>query len=281
MNKFILICLLLVSVACGISTESAGPTDYDASIANDADMLEVDWSTSELDMMIDPTSVLGHWAQQVVLAGIAEVPVLGFQETDTIGLGLVEITELNGQLNYKLKICQTQIKRPDDIVTTQIPEAFIQSIPTYYRAVIAKNDSVLFSRMAELNGVRLNDPFEEELPTSADDPRIFDQDHDDLPGVTVFVTGLVSGKIYLIQRTITQMEGILENDRISGLVNWSIDEQILGADEPLLEMGAPITPNTDQSRSQFEMIRVSPNLNCSQLIESAPNWFIQPMPGSE
>ena len=41
MNKFILICLLLVSVACGISTESAGPTDYDASIANDADMLEV------------------------------------------------------------------------------------------------------------------------------------------------------------------------------------------------------------------------------------------------
>ena len=185
-------------------------------------------------MMTDPTSIVGHWAQQVILAGIAEVPVLGFQETDTIGLGLVHITELNDQLNYKLEICQTRIKRPDDIVTTQIPEAFIQSIPTYYRAVVANNDRVMFSQMVELNGVRLSDPFDEELPTSENDPRVFDQDEDGLPGVTVFVTGLVSGEIYLIQRTIT-MEGLLEDGRISGLVDWSINEQILGADEPVLK----------------------------------------------
>ena len=281
MNNPLLIFVLILTIACGVSTESSGPTDYDASIPIDAELMVGDQFASDVDMMIDPTSVVGHWAQQVVLAGIAEVPVLGFQETDTIGLGLVQITELNGQLNYKLKICQTRIKRPDDIVTTQIPEAFIQSIPTYYRAVVADDDRVLFSQMAELNGVRLSDPFEEELPTSDTDPRIFDQDEDGLPGVTVFVTGLVSGKIHLIQRTITQMEGTLEDDRISGLVDWSISEQILGADEPLLEMGAPITPNTDRSRSQFEMIRVSQNLDCAQLIESAPNWFVQPMPGSE
>ena len=281
MNRYVQGILATVLIGCGVSTDSLGPSDYDANLPQDGGIINGDRGVNDIDMMTNPNSIIGHWAQQVVLAGIAEVPVLGFQETDTIGLGLAHITELNGQLNYQLKICQTRIKRPDDIVTTQIPQAFIDSIPTYYRAVFRDDDRILFSRMAELNGVRLSDPFLEELPVSEDDPRIFDQDDDGLPGVTVFVTGLVSGKIYLIQRTVTQLIGQLGDGRITGLVDWSIDEKILGADEPLLAMGAPITPNTDRSRSQFEMIRVSPEFTCAELIESAEDWFTQPMPSSD
>ena len=277
--RLYIVCVLILG--CGVSTESSGPTDYDASLLSDIDLSGNDQSITALDMTTDDTSLLGFWAQQVVLAGIAEVPVLGFQETDTVGLGLVQITESNGQLNYQLKNCQTRIKRPDDIVTTQIPDAFIQSMPIHYRAVFVDEEQILFSRMAELNGVRLTDPFLDELPDVHDDPRIFDQDKDDLPGVTVFVTGLISGKIYLIQRTVTQMIGTLNGSRIAGLVDWSINERILGSDEPLLAMGAPITPNPDQSRSRFEMIRVSPELNCQELIDASADWFTEPMPSSE
>ena len=80
---------------------------------------------------INPGSDIGgHYGQRIVLSGIAEVPVLGFQETNTVGLALVELTNDNGILSARIKTCETKIQRPDDIVTTSIPEAFMSHYPS-------------------------------------------------------------------------------------------------------------------------------------------------------
>ena len=269
-SALMIACIILSG--CGADTTSGMRSDYDQSVT------QIDGSIADqyvTDSLVDSTveGIQGYFGQRSILSGIAEVPVLGFQETNTVGLSLVNIENDNGYLSYRMQSCQTKIQRPDDIVTTLIPEAFIDSIPIYYRSGFINGDEVNFSKLIELNGVRLNDPLTDELPTDPNDPRIFDQDYDGLPGVTVFVSGLISGQINLIQRTVTQLSGSLNEGSINGLIQWSIDEQILGSDQELLEMGAPITPNIDASRSVFELIKIPPTFTCDDLIEAAPELF--------
>jgi hypothetical protein len=71
----------------------------------------------------------------------------------------------------------------------------------------------------------------------------------------------------------TQFTGSLNEDSISGLIKWSIDEHILGSDQELLEMGAPITPNIDPSRSVFELIKIPSTFTCDDLIDAASDLF--------
>ena len=179
-----------ILTACGAETDSSGYSDYDASILN-LDVEFNDQSSSDM-FTINP----GHYGQRIVLSGIAEVPVLGFQETNTVGLALVELTNDNGILSARIKTCETKIQRPDDIVTTSIPEAFIESLPIAYRSGFIDNTVIELSQLIELNGVRLNDPLMDALPDDTNDG-IYDQDGDGFPGVTVFVSGLISGQINL------------------------------------------------------------------------------------
>ena len=272
-KQFTLLLLSAWIIACGVDTTSSGITDYDAGIQSTDMMTNLDMSALGSDMFETTNSLEGTWAQRVILSGIADVPVLGFQETNTVGLGLVELSKTGDLIEYRLKICETKIQRSDDIVTTLIPEQFIESIPYYYRTGFVDESTIHFSKMAEINGVRLQDPMMEMLPTEIDDPRIFDQDRDGFPGVTVYVTGLISGQIYLIQRTITQLSGTIEDRKISGLVTWKNDETILDSDQDLLKMGAPITPNIDATRSVFDLIQISTDSTCADVIDMAPMIF--------
>lgn len=268
--KSIAACLMLY--ACGADTSSGVDSDYKDQVIT-ADAALTDEFIELEDAQTSTTEIEGYFGQRAILSGIAEVPVLGFQETNTVGLGLVKIESHGGVLSYRVQTCETKIQRADDIVTTLIPQAFIESIPISYRTGFVDGNEVHFSQLIELNGIRLNDPLTDPLPTDKDDERIFDQDYDGLPGVTVFVSGLISGQINLIQRTITQLSGQLDSDKITGLIRWTIDEQILGSDQELLAMGAPITPNIDPTRSVFELIRIPERFDCNALIEAAPNLF--------
>ena len=225
-----------ILTACGAETDSSGYSDYDASILN-LDVEFNDQSSSDMFTINPGSDIGGHYGQRIVLSGIAEVPVLGFQETNTVGLALVELTNDNGILSARIKTCETKIQRPDDIVTTSIPEAFIESLPIAYRSGFIDNTVIELSQLIELNGVRLNDPLMDALPDDTNDARIYDQDGDGFPGVTVFVSGLISGQINLIQRTITQLSGEVRDGKISGLVKWHVDEKILDSDQDLLKMG--------------------------------------------
>lgn len=266
------ILMWLLILACGADTDQNHVFDYDSGII-ESNLADV---SNDLDQeTINPIDerLSGRWAQKTRLSGIAEVPVLGFQRTDTIGLALVDIyTEFDANW-ATVKNCQTSIERDDDIVTTDIPQAFIDSLPVYFRGVFVSDNNIKFSKMVELSGVNLKDPLNDPLPTDPNDERIYDQDLDGHPGVTVFVNGLVSGQIHLIQRTITDLSGIQNGNTIEGQIRWGIDESILGTDQPLLNMGAPITPNPNPELSNFELIKVSDEFTCAGLIENEEILF--------
>ena len=270
--KCLYFCLCMIFYGCGVDTSTGTSSDYTDQISTVDASLNDQFSEIE-DAQTTSTEIEGYFGQRVTLSGIAEVPVLGFQETNTVGLGLVKIDNQEGILSYRVQTCETKIQRADDIVTTLIPEAFIESIPIAYRTGFIDDNQVHFSQLIELNGIVLNDPLMDELPTDKEDERIFDQDDDGLPGVTVFVSGLISGQINLIQRTITQLSGEFDGNKITGLIRWTIDEQILGSDQELLAMGAPITPNIDPARSVFELVRIPSEFNCDALINAAPTIF--------
>ena len=126
--------------------------------------------------------------------------------------------------------------------------ANIYAVNGGYRFVQPKRWSVL--------GARLNDPATDPLPTHAKDPNIWDQDEDGNPGVTVNVSGLVNGSVYLTQRSWSELNGFQTSaDTISGSIRFGQEQVILGATNPLLKMSPRATP--DPENSFFIMKRIA------------------------
>jgi hypothetical protein len=127
-----------------------------------------------------------------------------------------------------------------------------------------------------VKGVRLENPESDPLPTSADDPRVFDQDGDGNPGVTVHVEvmGLIGGDIYVVQRDRTRLSGVVTSDvAIDGLVEWTSEQSVLGASNAFLLGGTAVRPDPDLSHSYFRARRVEGHVTCADLADVAEALF--------
>ena len=99
------------------------------------------------------------------------------------------------------------------------------------------------------------DPFKEDFPTDPADSRIWDQDHDGHPGVTV-VTGNNFCTVYIAQSSVTQLLGELKGPlRIRGAILPMVLEKItIDATDPFCKIKHQEIDNPDYTF--FEMLRV-------------------------
>jgi len=105
-------------------------------------------------------------------------------------------------------------------VATSIPRQLIDRIPEVEFLAILDDTSAGSGYetqvKVELWGTKLTDPRNEDLPTSKDDPRVYDMDEDGQPGVTLDL-GDGECKMSVVERTISQWKGVVESDtRIGG-----------------------------------------------------------------
>lgn len=243
-------------------------TDSNSSGADNATPSE----TAELAALFE-----GSFAFKKTVTTLQEVPLMGSSESVTTGWGYSEITFDGTDLWLTEHGCHVEVSGMD-AVSTEIPDAVPQSMePVSLKLVVWKDgNTVQWERpeAAMLVGVTLDNPFTDELPSDPNDSRIFDQDGDGNPGVTVKVAGFISGDIYVVQRAINTYYGTLAADgSLTGHVIERGDQKTLGATNSMLEQDVPNEAINDPERNPVQLVRIEPSMTCELLMDSVDSIF--------
>lgn len=224
-------------------------------------------------------NLTGRWAVRQVTSEIGTVPLLGERQRTSASLTLVDISQDGRSIRGVESACSTTVDNGTSLVSTAIPAAFVASLPktTWEAELEETTEGWRFERpwVTSVKGVHLENPESDPLPTSADDPRVFDQDGDGKPGLTVHVEvmGLIGGDIYVVQRDRTRLSGVVTSDAaVDGLVEWTSEQSVLGATNAFLLGGAEARPDPDPTHSYFQARRVDGHVTCADLADVA--WVL-------
>ena len=252
------------------TTDTSDNTDTDStdSGADNATPSE----TAELASLFE-----GSFAFKKTVTTLQEVPLMGSSESVTTGWGYSEITFDGTDLWLTEHGCHVEATGMD-AVSTEIPDAVPQSMePVSLKMVVWKEgDTVKWERpeAAMLVGVTLENPLTDELPSDPNDSRIFDQDGDGNPGVTVKVSGFISGDIYVVQRAINTYYGsISEQGALIGHVIEHGDQKTLGATNAMLEQDVPSEAINDPERNPLQLVPIDAGMDCNTLMANIDTLF--------
>jgi len=119
-------------------------------------------------------------------------------------------------------------------------------------------------------GATLTNADADALPTDADDLRVSDPDRDGNPGVTVLVRGMVDGEVYVVQRGRSSLRtSFVSSDRIEGVVDWSAEQNVLGASARVLRNPPPTEPDPDPTRNRFVAVRLDAGATCTSVLNES------------
>jgi len=224
----------------------------------------------------------GVWAMVQITSEIAKIPIVGNRtRTTTTYLRLI-IEQTGDALSILETNCGTNIDDGTVMVSTTIPDAFLRSLGVTERAAHLESVSeadpstgnpspewrIVFPWSTQVLGARLEDPENDALPTDAADPRVFDQDNDGHPGMTVRVEimGLIGGEVYVVQRNRNRLIGtVVSPGFIQGTIEWETEQVILAASSPFLASGGQGSPDPDPERNFFLARRIDPMLDCADI----------------
>jgi len=218
----------------------------------------------------------GTWAEIQVCSELETLPIVGRLTGTSTTLLRVVMEQTGNSLVIRETYCSTKIDTGTVIASTAIPDAFLRSLGETARpaSLDLSGTAVRFVQpwYTEVRGAHLLDPENDPLPTSPDDPRVFDQDGDGKPGLTVRlrVMGIVSGEAYVVQRVRYRMTGtVVSPDRIDGLIEWTNEQVTIGATNRLFEANTSGEPNPDAQKSYFVLQRIDPSVTCTKIVK---NW---------
>ncbi|MFC2105153.1 hypothetical protein ACFLS0_00095 [Candidatus Bipolaricaulota bacterium] len=224
----------------------------------------------------------GVWAMVQITSEIVKIPIVGNRtRTNTTHLRLI-IEQSDDALSVLETNCGTDIDDGTMMVNTTIPDAFLLSLGVTERTarleLVSETDPstgnaapecrIVFPWNTQVLGARLEDPDNEALPMDAADPRVFDQDNDGHPGMTVRVgiMGLINGEVYVVQRNRNRLTGkVISPGFIRGTIEWETEQVILGASSPFLASGGQGSPDPDPERNFFLARRIDPLLDCADI----------------
>jgi hypothetical protein len=249
-------------------------------IVADAPTGAPDTSVAPEDTAVQPAASLfaGRWALRYWVNTLTEVPVVGgTMETEVLTLGIVEITDTDSGLNLANETCSVEmISQEGALAETILPDAFVNSIPVANRPAVLTDDGEGFfcDTFYEVRGANLEDLANEALPTEPNDPRVYDQDGDGHPGMTISVTGLADGDIYLVQRGWNKLQTTsFDGSRAFGTTEWGDEQSYLDASSLILKSLEPVSwPDPDASKHGWELV-YAPEITCNQVIGTAASIF--------
>ena len=223
------------------------------------------------------SQVVGTYAARMIVTTMQEVPLLGPSEATSTSIGLTTIARTGEAFEMVEAGCHVEAASGGGVMT-EIPDVIAQTTPASASQLsfAREGEAIVWSRPQTITlvSVALTDPAAEALPTSGTDPRVLDQDNDGNPGVTVKVSGLATGDIFVVQRNRTAYQGSLDGDGLlSGLISDASDQSVVGSSNPLLNQNIPTTPHEDPSRSTIELVRVDDSYDCARVVSEAGALF--------
>lgn len=218
----------------------------------------------------------GRWVLVQRMTSSVAVPVVGDVEATTTVVSLHDLVDADGRLRGQGKICRFEIDSGSDLVETVVPKAFRKTMPApVIDAAIEVEDGVVKLRQPKRTvvvGALLEDLQSEALPTKPTDPRVFDQDSDERPGVTIRVEGLVSGDMYIVQRSWTRFDGaFLKDGSFGGRLAFANEQVVLGSTSPFL--GDPPKSKPLASKSWFRIARLADDAACKDARAVADSYL--------
>ena len=224
----------------------------------------------------------GVWAMVQITSEIVQIPIVGERtRTTTTHLRLI-IEQADEAFSVLETHCATNIDDGTMMVNTTIPDAFLHSLGVTERTAHhvltsdvdqptddhSSDPRIVFPWTTQLLGARLEDPENDALPADVADPRVFDQDNDGHPGMTVRVEimGLISGEVYVVQRNRNRLIGmVISPGFIQGTIEWETEQVILGASSLFLASGGQGSPDPDPERNFFLAKRIDALLDCEDI----------------
>ena len=224
----------------------------------------------------------GVWGMVQITSEIVQIPIVGERtRTTTTHLRLI-IEQSDDVLSVLETHCATNIDDGTMMVNTTFPDSFLRSLgvtertarlelasdvnqPTDDRLSVPR---IVFPWTTQVLGARLKDPENEALPADVADPRVFDQDNDGHPGMTVRVEimGLIRGEVYVVQRNRNRLVGtVVSPGFIQGTIEWETEQVVLGASSSFLESEGQGIPDPDPERNFFLAKRIDPILDCADI----------------
>lgn len=252
------------------ATDTAGDTQPD--VAEDT---AIDTTPGpDAATLLEPA---GTWAQLMVSASLTQIPVVGQATTTATSIVRLQVTGKGATAEVTGEVCTLELDSGTKLVQTIAPQAFIDSVEYAARTLavqaVGAQTQLAFPKVYEVRGAKLTDPVNEALPTTADDPRVYDQDKDGKPGVTVQVKGLLDGQIWLVQRGWQAGTCTLGDTFCDGLLQWGDEQKVLGSDNALLKNPNPSTVHPDAAKSYFRSTRLPTGLTCDEIVAQRDKLF--------
>lgn len=224
----------------------------------------------------DAKSLSGWWVMAQLMTTVTKIPILGNVYASTRMVSLLRLRHEAERLHGDGVLCHFAIDSGSRFVRTSLsPDAVARlPAPVVDARVQRERGRWLLKqpRQVVVVGARLEDVRAEALPTDPSDARVHDEDGDGQPGMTVSVSGLVSGMLFVAQRSWTELAGTLEPERdlFVGSLHFDNEQVILGTTSPRLlrRQGARPVPE----RSWFRMQRVSSTTGCGGARHIAEGW---------
>jgi hypothetical protein len=228
----------------------------------------------------DVPDVTGKWAYYEVTSRLVVVPGFGDPfHTAVVSLLLVDQTQQGSEVTFAAEYCDHYSEDPDLVVHVVIPEAYTAALPPLSRTGTYTKDGDAWRyslpKHWQVEGATLADITADPLPTTPDDPQLVDQDVDGKPGMTLRLTGLVDGEIYVVQRGWTEaLGGPQAADEIRGAIAFESEQIIVESDpENLKDLATQATTDATPCASYFRMKRVADDADCALLKESFATLF--------
>lgn len=164
-------------------------------------------------------------------------------------------------------------------VVTTVPTSTYQRVPASeeeWVQVDHERGTYAAGGHVQLWAIDLDDPNDGPFPRDRDEAntapfaaRIFDMDDDGNPGLTLYVSGLVEGEVYAVQRKRVDLAGvILGADHAVGLAQNRFESVTLGNNNSVLDAAeqGSAEPHPDPKESWFEEVRVSDDTTCDEVL---------------
>lgn len=207
----------------------------------------------------------------------------GWRSTHTYTYAIIEWREKDTKVEYQETTCSIETEKVFG-AETLYSDGFIKGVPVRFRsgtlAGWKEGDALEVGPYVQQFGVDLEDPYTDPLPSSADDPRIVDDDGDGLPGVTITIRHPMvgQGKVWVGQRSVARLEGkVTGKGKIEGHIRTAPDMYKIDADRWWLRMDSPQRPHPDPKQSPFVMVETDQTLTCEKLLANKDTIF-PPMP---
>jgi hypothetical protein len=218
----------------------------------------------------------GRWMLVQVTGTVASIPVVGDMRSTTTTVALLDLDDVGDRLRGRGITCSVDIDSGSSFVDTRLPAALLRALPKpeLDARIYRKDGKVTLYQPPRtiVLGAKLERPSRDRLPQSPDDSRVRDQDKDGKPGVTVLVSGLVSGEIYVAQRNWVELRGKQRAaNHFQGKVRFGNEQVVLGASTSMLESSPNARP--DPGRSYFHLVKVPKRSKCKSARRRAKRYL--------